>query len=239
MTEGPRVRSQGRAAGPKVLVIEDEVSQREVLAYNLKAEGYIVRSASTGEEALLLVAEETPDVIVLDWMIPVVSGLEVCRRIRATKTTCAIPIIMLSARSDELDRVRGLEVGADDYVKKPYSVVELMARIRALLRRTNPSLVGETLEFEGLTVNAETQRVYRGDVEVRLGPTEYRLLLALLERPGRVLSREQLLDAVWGTDVYIGSRTVDVHVGRLRKSLMQDDTTYPVRTVRGAGYALG
>ena len=228
-----------RSVTPKVLVVEDEVSQREVLSYNLVADGFDVYSASTGEEALLCVAETPPDLIVLDWMIPNLSGLEVCRRLRANPKTRAIPVIMLSARSEELDRVRGLQVGADDYVKKPYSVVELMARIRALLRRTNPALVGETLEFEDIKVDAESHRVYRGNKEVHLGPTEYRLLLALLERPGRVLSREQLLDAVWGQDIYVGSRTVDVHVGRLRKSLMQENSSNPVRTIRGAGYALG
>jgi len=234
-----RAGLKDRHTKPKVLVVEDEVSQREVLAYNLNAEGFDVLSASTGDEALLMVAEAQPDIIVLDWMIPNLSGFEVCRQLRAAPRTRAIPVIMLSARSEELDRVRGLQVGADDYVKKPYSVVELMARIRALLRRTNPALVGETLEFQDIRVDAESHRVYRGDTEVHLGPTEYRLLLALLERPGRVLSREQLLDVVWGQDIYVGSRTVDVHVGRLRKSLMQKNSKNPVRTVRGAGYALG
>lgn len=230
---------KGRRVGPIVLVVEDEISQREVLSYNLRAEGFDVFSAGTGEEALLFVAENAPDIIVLDWMIPNLSGFEVCRQLRAKPETRSIPIIMLSARSEELDRVRGLQVGADDYVKKPYSVVELMARIRALLRRTNPALVGETLEFMDIKVDAESHRVYRGGVEVYLGPTEYRLLLALLERPGRVLSREQLLNVVWGRDIYVDSRTVDVHIGRLRKSLMRDNSSNPVRTVRGTGYALG
>lgn len=224
---------------PKVLLVEDELSQREVLIYNLEADGFSVISARTGDEALLLVSENELDIIILDWMIPNTSGIEVCRQIRARHQTISIPIIMLSARSEEMDRVRGLEMGADDYVMKPYSVVELMARIRAQLRRYRPSLVGQILEHNELKVNSETHRVYRGDDEVRLGPTEYRLLVALLERPGRVLSREQLLDTVWGRDIYVDTRTIDVHIGRLRKALNQDDTKYPIRTIRGAGYSLG
>jgi len=224
---------------PKVLLVEDELSQREILVYNLEADGFAVIAARTGDEALLLVSENELDIIILDWMIPDTSGLEVCRQIRASQHNNSIPIIMLSARSEEMDRVRGLEMGADDYVMKPYSVVELMARIRAQLRRYRPSLVGEVLEFQELRVNSETHRVYRWNDEIKLGPTEYRLLLALLERPGRVLSREQLFDVVWGRDIYVYTRTVDVHIGRLRKALNQDDTKYPIRTVRGAGYALG
>lgn len=224
---------------PKVLLVEDELSQREILVYNLEADGFSVISAHTGDEALLLVAENELDIIILDWMIPNTSGIEVCRQIRASQHNKSIPIIMLSARSEEMDRVRGLEMGADDYVMKPYSVAELMARIRAQLRRYRPSLEGEILEFREIKVNSETHRVYRGNAEIKLGPTEYRLLLALLERPGRVLSREQLLDVVWGRDMYVDTRTIDVHIGRLRKALHQDDTKYPIRTVRGAGYALG
>jgi two-component system phosphate regulon response regulator PhoB len=221
---------------PTVLVVEDEPAQREVLAYNLEAEGFEVTRAGNGEEALMLVEEAPPDVIVLDWMLPTVSGIEVCRRLKSRPETRALPIIMLSARAEEVDRVRGLETGADDYVVKPYSVVELMARVRAQLRRTRPASIGGVLEFEDIQLDAETHRVTRKGRELKLGPTEFRLLSAFMEKPGRVFSREQLLDRVWGRDIYVDSRTVDVHVGRLRKALGPPD---PVRTVRGAGYALG
>ena len=224
---------------PKVLVVEDEPAQREVLAYNLEAEGFKVSRAETGDEALLLVDEETPDIIVLDWMLPGVSGIEVCRRVKSKSETRAIPIIMLSARSEEVDRVRGLETGADDYVIKPYSVVELMARVRSQLRRTRPTTVGQRLEFQDIILDAETHRVMRGDKTLRLGPTEFRLLSNFMEKPGRVWSREQLLDRVWGRDIYVDTRTVDVHIGRLRKALMVHGDNDPIRTVRGAGYALG
>ncbi len=224
---------------PKVLVVEDEPAQREVLAYNLEAEGFKVSRAETGDEALLLVDEETPDIIVLDWMLPGVSGIEVCRRVKSRSETRAIPIIMLSARSEEVDRVRGLETGADDYVIKPYSVVELMARVRSQLRRTRPTTVGQRLEFQDIILDAETHRVVRGDRTLRLGPTEFRLLSTFMEKPGRVWSREQLLDRVWGRDIYVDTRTVDVHIGRLRKALMVHGDSDPIRTVRGAGYALG
>jgi two-component system phosphate regulon response regulator PhoB len=224
---------------PRVLVVEDEPAQREVLAYNLEAEGFKVAKAETGDEALLLVEEELPDIIVLDWMLPGVSGIEVCRRVKSRAETRAIPIIMLSARSEEVDRVRGLETGADDYVIKPYSLVELMARVRSQLRRTRPSTVGERLEFEDIVLDAETHRVTRGDKLLKLGPTEFRLLSTFMEKPGRVWSREQLLDRVWGRDIYVDTRTVDVHIGRLRKALCQHGGADPVRTVRGAGYALG
>lgn len=221
---------------PTVLVVEDEPAQREVLAYNLEAEGFEVAKAGNGEEALLLVEEAPPDVIVLDWMLPNVSGIEVCRRLKSRPETRGLPIIMLSARAEEVDRVRGLETGADDYVVKPYSVVELMARVRAQLRRTRPASMGEVLEFDDIRLDAETHRVSRGGHELKLGPTEFRLLATLMEKPGRVFTREQLLDRVWGREIYIDTRTVDVHVGRLRKALGSPD---PVRTVRGAGYALG
>lgn len=224
---------------PSVLVVEDEPAQREVLAYNLEAEGFRVTMAETGDEALLLVDEATPDLIVLDWMLPSVSGIEVCRRLKMRSDTRALPIIMLSARAEEVDRVRGLETGADDYVVKPYSVIELMARIRALLRRTRPAAVGQRLEFEDIVLDAETHRVFRGDQPLHLGPTEFRLLSTFMEKPGRVWSREQLLDRVWGRDIYVDTRTVDVHIGRLRKALCQHGGADPVRTVRGAGYALG
>jgi two-component system phosphate regulon response regulator PhoB len=227
------------ASQPTVLIVEDESSQRELLAYNLSAEGYGVAKAENGEEALLIVEESTPDLIVLDWMLPNVSGIEVCRQLKARSVTRNVPIIMLSARSEEGDRVRGLETGADDYVTKPYSVVELMARVRSQLRRTRPATVGEVLEFDGITLDAETHRVFRDDALLKLGPTEFRLLSTFMEKPGRVWSREQLLDRVWGRDIYVDTRTVDVHIGRLRKALTAYGGDDPVRTVRGAGYALG
>ena len=224
---------------PQVLLVEDEPAQREVLAYNLAAEGFDVTQASNGEEALLLVAEAPPDLILLDWMMPLVSGLEVCRRLKMRPETRGIPIIMLSARSEEVDRVRGLETGADDYVIKPYSLVELMARLRAHLRRVRPASAGMVLEWGDISLDPETHRVLRGGASLNLGPTEFRLLATLLEKPGRVFSREQLLDRVWGRDIYVDSRTVDVHIGRLRKSLCAQGGDDPLRTVRGAGYALG
>ncbi|PKP70488.1 MAG: phosphate regulon transcriptional regulatory protein PhoB [Alphaproteobacteria bacterium HGW-Alphaproteobacteria-4] len=226
----------GRAT---VLLVEDEPSQRELLAYNLESEGYEVITATNGEEALLLVGERTPDLVVLDWMMPQVSGLEVCRRLKARVATRELPVLMLSARSEEADKVRGLETGADDYVSKPYALAELMARIRALLRRTRPAAVGQTLEWGDIRLDPETHRVTRADVGLKLGPTEFRLLATFLERPGRVWSREQLLDRVWGREIYVDTRTVDVHVGRLRKALARAGGTDPIRTVRGAGYALG
>ncbi|RVT83989.1 phosphate regulon transcriptional regulatory protein PhoB [Rhodobacteraceae bacterium CCMM004] len=228
------------AAGqPRVLVVEDEPAQREVLAYNLEAEGFAVSRAETGDDALLLVDEDGPDIIVLDWMLPGVSGIEVCRRLKMRTDTRDVPIIMLSARSEEVDRVRGLETGADDYVVKPYSVVELMARVRSQLRRVRPATVGQTLEFEDIVLDAETHRVTRNGAQLKLGPTEFRLLSTFMEKPGRVWSREQLLDRVWGREIYVDTRTVDVHIGRLRKALCQHGGSDPVRTVRGAGYALG
>ena len=227
------------ATQPHVLVIEDDPAQREVLSYNLTAEGCRVSQADNGEEGLLLVAEDPPDVIVLDWMMPQLSGIEVCRRLKISSNTKAIPIIMLSAKSEEVDKVRGLETGADDYVVKPYSVIELMARVRAQLRRVRPSTVGQRLEYDDIVLDAESHRVTRGQDVLKLGPTEFRLLSTFMEKPGRVWSREQLLDRVWGRDIYVDTRTVDVHVGRLRKALMQHGGDDPVRTVRGAGYALG
>lgn len=224
---------------PNVLLVEDEPAQREVLSYNLEAEGFSVSSAETGDEALLRIAEEAPDIVVLDWMLPGVSGIEVCRRLKTRAQTRNIPIIMLSARSEEVDRVRGLETGADDYVVKPFSVLELMARVRTQLRRARPASVGERLEYEDIVLDAETYRVTRSGRELKLGPTEFKLLATFMERPGRVWSREQLLDRVWGRDIYLDSRTVDVHVGRLRKALGAFGGRDPMRTVRGAGYALG
>ena len=224
---------------PVVLVVEDEPAQREVLAYNLEAEGFRGLRAANGDEALLLVDEDAPDIIVLDWMMPQLSGIEVCRRLKIRPETRSIPIIMLSARSEEVDKVRGLETGADDYVVKPYSVVELMARVRSQLRRVRPATVGVRLEFDDIVLDAETHKVSRSDKPVKLGPTEFRLLSTFMEKPGRVWSREQLLDRVWGRDIYVDTRTVDVHIGRLRKSLTQHGGNDPLRTVRGAGYALG
>jgi len=224
---------------PRVLVVEDEPAQREVLAYNLEAEGFAVARAETGDEALLLFEEAQPDLVVLDWMLPGVSGIEICRRLKSNSASRDVPVIMLSARSEEFDRVRGLETGADDYVVKPYSVIELMARIRLQLRRTRPSTVGATLEFGDIVLDAETHRVTRAGKAVKLGPTEFRLLSTFMEKPGRVWSRDQLLDRVWGRDIYVDTRTVDVHIGRLRKALCRDGGEDPVRTVRGAGYALG
>jgi two-component system, OmpR family, phosphate regulon response regulator PhoB len=221
---------------PTVLLVEDEPSQREVLSYNLEAEGFRVVQAENGEEALLLVGEAAPDLILLDWMLPNVSGIEVCRRLKLRPETRGVPIIMLSARSEEVDRVRGLETGADDYIIKPYSVIELVARVRAALRRTRPATVGVVLEWSDIRLDPETHRVHRSGSEVRLGPTEFRLLSTFMEKPGRVWSREQLLDRVWGRDIYVDTRTVDVHIGRLRKALGGEDV---LRTVRGAGYALG
>lgn len=224
---------------PTVLIVEDEPAQREVLAYNLEAEGFRVSRAENGEEALLLVAEDAPDLIVLDWMLPNVSGIEVCRQLKMRADTRKVPVIMLSARSEEVDKVRGLETGADDYVIKPYSVVELMARVRAQLRRTRPASVGGRLEYEDIVLDSETHRVSRDGKPLKLGPTEFRLLSTFMEKPGRVWSRDQLLDRVWGRDIYIDTRTVDVHIGRLRKALTLHGGSDPLRTVRGAGYALG
>jgi two-component system, OmpR family, phosphate regulon response regulator PhoB len=224
---------------PVVLLVEDEPAQREVLAYNLEAEGFRVSRAENGEEALLMVEETPPDLIVLDWMLPNVSGIEVCRRLKTRPETRGLPIIMLSARSEEVDRVRGLETGADDYVIKPYSIVELMARVRAQLRRTRPASMGEVLEYEDIRLDSETHRVTRSGDLLKLGPIEFRLLSTFMEKPGRVWTREQLLDRVWGREIYVDTRTVDVHVGRLRKALCRTGGADPVRTVRGAGYALG
>lgn len=224
---------------PRVLVVEDEAAQRDVLAYNLEAEGFAVEKSDNGDEALLLVEEGLPDLVLLDWMLPGVSGIEVCRRLKLRRETRDVPIIMLSARSEEVDRVRGLEIGADDYVIKPYSVAELMARVRAQLRRARPAAVGQKLEVGDLVLDGEAHRVFRDGKQLKLGPTEYRLLTTFMEKPGRVFSREQLLDRVWGRDIFVDARTVDVHIGRLRKALCLYGGNDPVRTVRGAGYALG
>lgn len=224
---------------PLVLVVEDEPAQRDVLAYNLEAEGFRVNQAENGEEALLMATEERPDLIMLDWMLPNVSGIEVCRQLKTRGDMRAIPIIMLSARSEEVDKVRGLETGADDYVIKPYSVAELMARVKSQLRRSRPASIGEVLEYGDIRLDSETHKVTRGGELLKLGPTEFRLLATFMEKPGRVWSREQLLDRVWGRDIYVDSRTVDVHIGRLRKAICLHGGDDVLRTVRGAGYALG
>jgi len=226
-------------ARARILVVDDEAAQREIIVYNLEAAGFEVMSADNGEDAVLMVQEEHPNVVVLDWMMPKLSGLEVCRQLRSNKETKEIPIILLSARSEDVDKVRGLEIGADDYVSKPFSVVELMARINAQLRRHSASLAGEKLTYMDIELHSDTHRVFRSDTEIKLGPTEFRLLSFFMERPGLVRSREQLLDHVWGREVYVESRTVDVHVGRLRKALTKNGGDDPIRTVRGSGYSIG
>ncbi|MGB3719530.1 MAG: phosphate regulon transcriptional regulatory protein PhoB [Proteobacteria bacterium] len=220
----------------RVLIVEDEAALAELLRYNLEAEGFIVSHASTGEEAELLIAEEKPDLIILDWMLPTFSGVELCRRIRARQETRAIPILMLTARGEESDRIRGLSTGADDYVVKPFSLPELMARVKAILRRTAPERLADVLRAGEIELDRAAHRVTRGNREVRLGPTEFRLLEFMMQSPGRVLSREQLLNGVWGRDAYIDERTVDVHIGRLRRALVRGKEHDPIRTVRGAGY---
>jgi two-component system phosphate regulon response regulator PhoB len=222
----------------KILVVEDEEPISQLLAYNLQKEGFGVVTAADGDEALVSIAEGKPDLVILDWMLPNVSGIELCRQFRARNDTRDIPVIMLTARSEEEDRVRGLDVGADDYVTKPFSMSELVARMRAVLRRTSPAVAGDVASFADLVLDRELCRVRRGKRDVHLGPTEFRLLDALMQRPGRVFSREQLLDRVWGQDVYVEIRTVDVHIGRLRKALNRRGDRDPIRTVRSSGYAL-
>lgn len=223
---------------PVVLVVEDEPALATLLAYNLEKEGYTVVPAADGQEALTITAERPVDLVLLDWMLPRISGVEVCRRLRARAATRGVPIIMLTARSEESDKVRGLETGADDYVVKPFSVAELMARVRALLRRSRPELTDERLEHAGVVLDRATRRVTREGRAVRLGPTEFRLLDVLIQQPGRVFSREQLLDRVWGSDIFVDARTVDVHIGRLRRALNEGFEVDVIRTVRSAGYAL-
>jgi two-component system phosphate regulon response regulator PhoB len=220
-----------------ILVVEDEADLTLMMRYNLEAEGFRVAVAHEGEEATALIREALPDLILLDWMLPGLSGIELCRRWRAREETARIPIIMITARGEEEERVRGLATGADDYVVKPFSIPELLARINALLRRSNPQLVTNVLKAGDLELDRTSHRVRRSGREVHLGPTEYRLLEYLMRHPGRVYSREQLLDGVWGNDVYVDERTVDVHVGRLRKAINRGRNPDPIRTVRGAGYA--
>lgn len=225
-------------AKTQVLVVEDEDALATLLDYNLGKEGFDVSIARDGEEALYSVEENQPDIIILDWMIPKISGIEVCRRLRTKPETQNIPVIMLTARSEETDRVRGLETGADDYLTKPFSTAELIARTRAVLRRIRPALVQDMVTHGNIILDRTSHRVKRDDKEIHLGPTEYRLLEHLIQHPGRVFSREQLLNAVWGSDVFVEVRTVDVHIGRLRKALNKFNQGDPIRTVRSAGYAL-
>jgi len=222
----------------RILIVEDEGSLVTLLRYNLEREGFEVSDVRDGEEALLAAAENPPDLILLDWMLPLVSGVEVCRQLRRRPETRTTPVIMLTARGEEADKIRGLDVGADDYITKPFSPAELIARIRALLRRAQPATDDETLRCGDIRMDLAGHRVHRDDQEVHLGPTEFRLLRYLMEHPGRVFSREQLLDAVWGRDIYVEIRTVDVHIRRLRKALNAGGATDCIRTVRAAGYAL-
>src|SRR5579883_2551711 len=224
-------------AAPRILVVEDESDLALLLAYNLEAEGYAPECVERGDEAELRLAENPPDLLILDWMLPGVSGLEICRRLRARETTRTLPVIMLTARGEESERVRGLSIGADDYVVKPFSVPELMARVHALLRRARPDRASGILSAGDLALDRQNWRVRRGGRDIHMGPTEFRLLEHLMGKPGRVFSRAQLLDSVWGLSAEIDERTVDVHIGRLRKALSNNDEHDPIRTVRGAGYA--
>jgi two-component system phosphate regulon response regulator PhoB len=223
---------------PRILIVEDEEALTLLLRYNLEAAGYDVDTVARGDEADVRFKERPPDLVILDWMLPGLSGIELCRRLRARPDTRQLPVIMLTARGEESERVRGLSTGADDYIVKPFSVPELLARVSALLRRSSPERIADILSFGELQLDREKKRVSRNGHAIDLGPTEFRLLEFLMERPGRVFSREQLLDGVWGRDVYIDERTVDVHVGRLRKALNRGHADDPIRTVRGAGYAL-
>lgn len=224
---------------PRIAVVEDEEALSELLRYNLEAEGYQVTAIMRGDEAEIVLRENVPDLLILDWMLPGVSGIELCRRLRQWPETERLPIIMLTARGEESERVRGLSVGADDYVVKPFSTPELLARVKATLRRANPSVLSHILKVGDLVLDRQQHRVYRQEAEVRLGPTEFRLLEYFMMSPGRVFSRSQLLDGVWGPDIYVDDRTVDVHVGRLRKAINVDRAPDPIRTVRGAGYSFG
>ncbi|BBU60318.1 DNA-binding response regulator [Methylosinus sp. C49] len=231
----PREAPHDRA--PRILVVEDDAALALLLGYNLEAEGFLVEHIERGDEAEIRLAESQPDLVILDWMLPGVSGLEICRRLRARDDTRSMPVIMLTARGDENERVRGLSIGADDYVVKPFSPPELMARVHALLRRARPERVATRLVAGDIDLDRETRRVKRGGREIHLGPTEFRLLEYLMEKPGRVFSRAQLLDSVWGLSAEIDERTVDVHVGRLRKAIIRGREKDPIRTVRGTGYS--
>jgi two-component system phosphate regulon response regulator PhoB len=225
------------AKATHVLVVEDEDALAQLLKYNLEKEGYRVTVAMDGEEALVAAQENAPDLVVLDWMLPKAGGIEVCRRLRARQETRNTPIVMLTARGEETDRVRGLDMGADDYITKPFSMTELLARLRAVMRRIRPGLAEDKIARGDIVIDRVSHRVRRAGRDVHLGPTEFRILDHLMQHPGRVFSREQLLDSVWGSDVYVEARTVDVHIGRLRKALMVGEETDPIRTVRSAGYA--
>jgi two-component system, OmpR family, phosphate regulon response regulator PhoB len=223
----------------RILVVEDDGSINLILRYNLEAEGFAVDVVETGEEAEIALAESAPDLLVLDWMLPGISGIELCRRIRSGKRARGLPILMLTARGEEGDRIRGLSTGADDYVTKPFSPAELTARIKALLRRSSPDRLSDKIGWVDIELDREAHSVTRGGRDVKLGPTEFKLLEYFMRSPGRVLSRSQLLDGVWGRDVYVDERTVDVHIGRLRKCMVRGRERDPIRTVRGAGYVFG
>ncbi|MCQ8240057.1 phosphate regulon transcriptional regulator PhoB [Rhizosaccharibacter radicis] len=238
LRETPAARRAGAGPAPRVLIVEDDPALAVMLRYNLEKLGYAVDEAADGQEALLRTAEEPPDIMLLDWMLPSLSGIEVCRQVRRRAATRDLPIIMLTARMEEQDSIRGLNTGADDYITKPFSMDALAARIRALLRRAQPNPPGQTLSFHDITLDTTEHRVQRGGRAVHLGPTEYRLLEFLLQHPRRVFSREDLLDAVWGADIHVEVRTVDVHIRRLRKALNGPGELDVVRTVRAAGYAL-
>ena len=228
----------GAASVPRILVVEDESDLALLLAYNLESEGYVVESVERGDEAELRLAENTPDLVILDWMLPGVSGLEICRRLRARENTRTLPVIMVTARGEEAERVRGLSVGADDYVVKPFSLPELMARVRALLRRSRPERIADRLSAGDLDLDRETRRVRRNSRDIHLGPTEFRLLHFFMTHPERVHSRTQLLDQVWGDHVFVEERTVDVHIKRLRAALKPAGCDAMIETVRGSGYRL-
>ncbi|WP_018182010.1 phosphate regulon transcriptional regulator PhoB [Kaistia granuli] len=222
---------------PRVMIVEDEEALSLLLRYNLEAEGYAVEVVPRGDDAEMRLLETVPDLLLLDWMLPGISGIELCRRLRARDATRTLPVIMLTARGEEQERIRGLATGADDYVVKPFSVPELMARVRAILRRSRPEVIASLLKAGDIELDRETHRVRRSGRELHLGPTEFRLLEYLMKSPGRVFSREQLLDGVWGRDVYVDERTVDVHIGRLRKAVNRGRVKDPIRTVRGSGYS--
>jgi two-component system phosphate regulon response regulator PhoB len=221
-----------------ILLVEDDLNLLEMVRYNLEAEGFSVTVATDGEEALLCLKENLPDLVLLDWMLPNVSGIEICRQIRQKSDTMNLPVIMITARTEEDDRVSGLDTGADDYVTKPFSPRELIARIKAVLRRVRPEMTAEVLTYADIVMNTVEFRVSRGDRRIKLGPTEFKLLRYFMEHPTRVYAREQLLDAVWGREIYIEARTVDVHIRRLRRALCEDGEDDVIRTVRAAGYAL-
>ena len=235
--DGAKNVSRNDLATPRIMIVEDEPSIALMLAYNLEAAGFVVERIERGDEAEIRLAEEPPDLLILDWMLPGVSGLEICRRLRARDITKNLPVIMLTARGEEKERVRGLAIGADDYVVKPFSVPEVMARITALLRRANPDRLVSKLQRGAIELDRETRRVFRAGRELHLGPTEFRLLEFLMQKPGRVYSRALLLDSVWGLDAEIDERTVDVHMGRLRRTIARGRERDPIRTVRGSGYS--